>query len=181
MRTRTQEILAGGFVALGVAALFFLALKVSGLVTVLAPTNTYELTAHFQNVGGLSKNAKVTMSGVPIGKVESIEIDPKMLNAKVTLQINSSMDQISDDAYASILTAGLLGEQYIGIEPGANDIYLQDGDELTLTQSALVLEDLISKFLFSKATEPSETSAESAQSNEASEPVVSEDDSGFAF
>ena len=121
------------------------------------------------------------MSGVPIGKVESIEIDPKMLNAKVTLQINSSMDQISDDSYASILTAGLLGEQYIGIEPGANDIYLQDGDELTLTQSALVLEDLISKFLFSKATEPSDASDDSAQSTKAPEPDMSADNSGFAF
>ena len=181
MRTRTQEILAGGFVVIGVAALFFLALKVSGLVNVFTPTNTYELTAHFQNVGGLSKNAKVTMSGVTIGKVDSIKIDPKLLNAKVTMQIQSSMDQISDDSYASILTAGLLGEQYIGIEPGANDIYLHDGDEITLTQSALVLEDLISKFLFNKSTEPSTPASDSTQDSQGADSQMSDDDAGFAF
>lgn len=153
MRTRTQELWVGVFVVLAAVALFFLAMRVSGLVSVFGKQDTYEVTAHFQNVGGLSPRAKVTLSGVTIGTVKSIQLDPKRLDAKVTLAIKSDVNEISKDSYASILTAGLLGEQFIGIEPGADDKYLQNGDEITLTQSALVLEDLISKFVFNKTTE----------------------------
>ena len=183
MKTKTQEVLAGALVVIGLVALVFLALRVSGLTGALNHEDSYELSAHFQNIGSLSKNAKVTISGVTIGKVTSIGIDDKFLNAKVTMQIDGSMQQISDDSYASILTAGLLGEQYIGIEPGANDTYLKDGDEIELTQSALVLEDLISKFVFNKATEPTEPASENLAADP-EEPADSQDEfteDSFAF
>lgn len=154
MKTRTQELWVGVFVVMAVAALFFLALRVSGLVSLFGKQDSYELTAHFNNIGGLTPRAKVTMSGVTIGSVKSIQLDQKRLDAKVILSIDNDTKVISTDSYASIMTAGLLGEQFIGIEPGADDKYLQNGDEITLTQSAMVLEDLIGKFVFNKTTEP---------------------------
>jgi phospholipid/cholesterol/gamma-HCH transport system substrate-binding protein len=93
------------------------------------------------------------MSGVTIGRVAAIELDKKRLNAKVTLEIYNDVNEISTDSVASILTAGLLGEKYIGIVPGADDTFVKNGDEIEQTQSSLVLEDLIGKFLFNKATE----------------------------
>ena len=155
MRMRTVEISVGLFMVAGFVALFFLALKVSGLA---ADSNqpTYRLYAHYQNAGGLAVRSKVTMAGVTIGRVSAIELDPKTLTAKVTLDIYRSVNQISDDSVASILTEGLLGEKYIGIVPGASDTMLGDGkgqtSEIEQTQSSLVLEDLIGKFLFNKAT-----------------------------
>ena len=107
------------------------------------------------------------MSGVTIGRVASIELDPKRLNAKVTLDIYQEVNQISTDAVASILTAGLLGEKYVGIVPGAENIYLKNGDEIEQTQSALVLEDLIGKFLFNKATESKPAPAGNAAAKDA--------------
>ena len=158
MNTRTTELAVGAFVIVAAVALFFLAMRVSGL-TQSTSANTYTIKASFDNISGLTSRAKVTMSGVSIGRVTSISLDPVRLNAVVEMQINSDVDEISTDAAASILTAGLLGEKYIGIVPGADDTYLKNGGEITLTQSSLVLEDLIGKFLFNKATEPATTPA----------------------
>ena len=161
MRTRSLELAVGGFLVIGIAALFFLAIKVSGLSSELSQPS-YKVYVHFQNIGGLTVRSKVTMSGVTIGRVADIELDKKRLNAKVTLEIYNDVNEISTDAVASILTAGLLGEKYIGIVPGADDIFIKNGDEIEQTQSALVLEDLIGKFLFNKATEDKSSKEESA-------------------
>lgn len=152
MRTRTVELAVGAFIVAGFAALFFLAIKVSGLASENGKPS-YRVYAHFQNAGGLTVRAKVTLAGVAIGRVSKIELDPKTLTAKVELQIYKDVNEISTDSVASILTAGLLGEKYIGIVPGADDTFVKDGDEIEQTQSSLVLEDLIGKFLFNKATE----------------------------
>jgi len=153
MRTRTVEMAVGLFLVAGFVALFFLAIRVSGL-SEEAGKPSYQVTARFQNAGGLSLRAKVTLAGVVIGRVTNIELDSKTLQAKVTLDIFKEVNNIDTDAVASILTAGLLGEKYIGIVPGADDTYLKNGDEIEQTQSSLVLEDLIGKFLSSKASEP---------------------------
>lgn len=164
MRTRAQELSVGVFVVLALAALFFLAMRVSGLVSMFSNQDSYEVTAHFQNIGGLSPRAKVTLSGVTIGSVKSIELDKKRLDAKVTLAIDSDVTEISTDSYASIRTAGLLGEQFIGIDPGADETYLKAGSEITQTQSAMVLEDLINKFVFNKTAEASNETASDTKS-----------------
>lgn len=153
MKTRTAELSVGVLVILAAAALFFLAMRVSGLASV-SSTDGYLLTAHFQNIGGISERSKVTLSGVTIGQVKRIYLDPKRLDAVVEMQIRGDVNEINTDAAASILTAGLLGEKYIGITLGADDTFLKNGDEIEQTQSALVLEDLIGKFLFNKATAP---------------------------
>lgn len=152
MRTRSLELAVGAFLVISIAALFFLAIKVSGLSSELSQPS-YKVYAHYQNIGGLTVRSKVTMSGVTIGRVAAIELDKKRLNAKVTLEIYNDVNEISTDSVASILTAGLLGEKYIGIVPGADDTFIKNGDEIEQTQSSLVLEDLIGKFLFNKATE----------------------------
>jgi phospholipid/cholesterol/gamma-HCH transport system substrate-binding protein len=158
MRMRSLELAVGAFLVIGIAALFFLAIKVSGLSDETGKPS-YKVYAHFQNIGGLTMRAKVTMAGVTIGRVTNIELDRKRLNARVTMEVYNEVNEISTDAVASILTAGLLGEKYIGIVPGADDTFLKEGDEIEQTQSSLVLEDLIGKFLFNKATEqkPAET------------------------
>jgi len=158
MRTRGAEFGVGMFIILTVAALFFLALRVSGLLDSV-DKGGYTVTAHFQNIGGLAPRAKVTLSGVVIGRVTQISIDPKRLDAIVTMKIDNSMNQISTDSTASILTEGLIGGQYIGVSLGADDSMMKQGSEFDNTQSALVLEDLISKFLFSKATAPDAAAA----------------------
>lgn len=153
MRTRMVEMAVGLFMVAGVAALFFLALKVSGLSEETSRPS-YRLYASFQNAGGLTVRAKVTMAGVVIGRVSEIVLDPKTLKAKVALDVYNDVKSIDNDSVASILTAGLLGEKYIGIVPGAGDTYLKNGDEIEQTQSSLVLEDLIGKFLSSMANKP---------------------------
>ncbi|HEX4870282.1 MAG TPA: outer membrane lipid asymmetry maintenance protein MlaD [Moraxellaceae bacterium] len=153
MRTRFIEMAVGLFMVASIAALFFLAIKVSGLSTE-TDKPSYKVTASFQNAGGLTLRAKVTMAGVVIGRVTDIHLDPRTLKAKVTLSIYKDVNEISTDSVASILTAGLLGEKYIGIVPGADDTFLKDGGEITDTQSSLVLEELIGKFLSSKVNEP---------------------------
>lgn len=158
MRTRTSEISVGVLVILGAVALFFLAMRVSGLTNSIS-NDGYTLHAHFSNIGGLTDRAKVTMSGVTIGHVTGIRLDPKRQDALVDIQISADVKDISTDAAASILTSGLLGEQYIGITGGADSTFLKNGDEIELTQSALVLEDLIGKFLFNKATETAPASS----------------------
>jgi len=153
MRTRTLEMAVGLFLVAGFAALFFLAIKVSGLSDETGRPS-YRVYASFQNAGGLTVRAKVTMAGVAIGRVSNIVLDPKTLKAKVSLDIYKDVNTIDNDSVASILTSGLLGEKYIGIVPGAGDEIIKDGDEIEQTQSALVLEDLIGKFLSSMANKP---------------------------
>jgi len=152
MRMRTVEIGVGAFVLAGLAALIVLALNVSGL-SLSEQGQGYRVYARFENIGGLTPRAKVSMSGVQIGQVTSIRLDPEMLMAEVEMEIFDDVDYLTTDSSASILTAGLLGEQYIGIVPGADDEVLGDGDYIEDTQSALVLEELIGKFLFNKVGE----------------------------
>ncbi len=145
-QTRTVEFGTGLFALLGVGALFFLTTQTTGGDDFKA-SEVYEVTARFQNVGSLKPRAPVAMAGVTIGRVTNIRFDPDMLEAVVTFVIDSRYSQIPEDSDASILTAGLLGSQYIGLQPGGSDIYLEDGSEILFTQSAVVLENLIGKFL----------------------------------
>ena len=151
MRIRVMEIGVGAFLLAGMVALLMLALNVSGLN--LESKNTYKVYARFENIGGLTKRSKVTMSGVLIGQVSNIRLDEDALQALVEMEIHQEVDFLSIDSSASILTAGLLGEKYIGVVVGAEEEYLQDGDYFEDTQSALVLEDLIGKFLFNEVSE----------------------------
>ncbi len=151
-QSRTVEIWVGLFVAAGLAALFMLAMKVSNLSS-FTDAGGYTLTARFDNIGGLKVRSPVTVSGVTIGRVSGISYDDESYQAQVTLNIAPQYDKLPTDTSASILTAGLLGEQYIGLEPGADETYLKEGDRIQLTQSALVLEKIIGQFLFSKAAE----------------------------
>jgi phospholipid/cholesterol/gamma-HCH transport system substrate-binding protein len=147
MQSRALEILVGFFVCLGVAAVFVLTFRVASLDTVGNGDAVYRVSGLFQNIGGLKSGAAVSMAGVKIGRVRDIAIDPKSFEARVTMDISKQYDKIPEDSSAKILTSGLLGEQYIGLEPGGMDDYLKDGSEITLTQSALVLENLIGQFL----------------------------------
>jgi phospholipid/cholesterol/gamma-HCH transport system substrate-binding protein len=146
MRTRIIELAVGLFMVAGIAALCFLAMKASGLAEE-ADKPSYQVHASFQNAGGLTLRAKVTMAGVVIGRVTDIRLDPKTLKARVTMSIHKDVNEITTDSVASILTAGLLGEKYIGISIGGEEQVLADGGVIRDTQSALVLEDLIGKFL----------------------------------
>lgn len=154
-QNRNLELMVGAFVAIGIVALFFLALQVSNLGTVSAGEG-YNVEARFDNIGGIKVKAPVTMAGVKIGRVTGVSFDKETFEAVVTLNIDNQYNQIPDDTFAKIFTAGLLGEQYIGLDAGGSDIYLQEGDRLQLTQSALVLEEVIGQFLFSKAQEGAE-------------------------
>jgi len=145
-QNRAVEVGTGLFVLLGVGALFFLTTQTTGRND-FANTATYVVEARFENVGSLKTRAPVAMSGVTIGRVTGIEFDGDALEAVVTLVIDSRFAQIPDDSDASILTAGLLGSQYIGLQAGGSEIYLEDGSEILFTQSAIVLENLIGKFL----------------------------------
>jgi phospholipid/cholesterol/gamma-HCH transport system substrate-binding protein len=147
-QTRSVELGTGLFVVLGFAALFFLTTQTTGSENFSAK-DTYTVTARFENVGNLKSRAPVSMSGVTIGRVRSVAFDPDQLNAVVTFAVDSSYDQIPDDSDASILTAGLLGSQYLGLQAGGSDTYLEEGSEIQFTQSAVVIENLISKYLFS--------------------------------
>lgn len=146
-QTRSIEVGTGLFVLLGLAALFFLTTQTTGN-DAFSTSDAYSVTARFTNVGSLKNRAPVAMSGVTIGRVTSVEFDPVALDAVVTFRIDNRFNQIPDDSDASILTAGLLGSQYIGLQPGGSDLYLEDGSEIQFTQSAIVIENLISKYLF---------------------------------
>ena len=150
MNSRAIDVLVGVFMLLFFGAMFVLAMKVSNL-TSLSSTEGYTLTAKFENIGGLKERAKVSASGVKVGEVVSIIYDPENFEAEVTLKIDETFDAFPLDTTASIYTSGLLGEQYIGLDPGAEEDYLQNADEITLTQSAIVLERLIGQVLFSRS------------------------------
>lgn len=150
MTTRAMEIWVGIFVAAGLASLFMLAMKVSNL-SGIDTEEGYMLTASFENIGGLKVRSPVTASGVRVGQVSDIRYDNTSYRAEVVLRINPRYNQFPTDTSASIFTAGLLGEQYIALAPGAEEAMLQDGDSITLTESAIVLERLIGQFLYSKA------------------------------
>lgn len=152
---RSVEILVGLFMAAGFLSLFFLAIMVSDLSRYTG-TEGYRITARFENIGGLEIRAPVTMAGVRVGRVEGIAFDRETYQAVVTLQIDRQFDTIPVDSFASIFTAGLLGAQYVGLEPGGSAEVLRDGGRIDQTQSALVLEQIISQFFFSKAEEDSE-------------------------
>ena len=150
MTSRKAEIWVGVFVALGIAALFMLAMQVSNLST-LTRGDGYLLTAGFENVGGLKVRSPVTVSGVRVGRVEAIDYDYDAFEAVVSLRIGAGHDGFPEDTSASIYTSGLLGEQYIALEPGGSLENLTDGDRVELTQSALVMEQIIAQFLYSVA------------------------------
>jgi len=151
-RTKVIEVAVGAFMAAGIVALFFLAMQVSNLSSLNADDG-YDVMARFDNIGSLKVRAPVTMAGVRVGRVKEIMFDKETYEAVVTLQIEAGYDTIPDDTFAKIFTAGLLGEQYIGLDPGGNDQFLERGSQISLTQSALVLEDIIGQFLFNKAEE----------------------------
>jgi phospholipid/cholesterol/gamma-HCH transport system substrate-binding protein len=151
-QTRTIEIVTGAFIVLGFVALYIIATSSTNFST-YGESKGYVVSAEFNNIGGLKPTAAVTMAGVNIGRVTDIRLDPKSFNALVIIQIDGRYNNIPDDSTASILTSGLLGENYIGFDAGGSDTFLKQGSSIQYTQSALVLEKLIGQF-FSKATEP---------------------------
>ncbi|MDQ7986338.1 outer membrane lipid asymmetry maintenance protein MlaD [Pseudomonas sp. G34] len=156
MQNRTMEIGVGLFLLAGLLALLLLALRVSGL----APANsvdTYKVYAHFDNIAGLTVRAKVTMAGVNIGRVTAIDLDRDSYTGRVTMELDSAVDNLPVDSTASILTAGLLGEKYVGISVGGDEELLADGGTIHDTQSSLVLEDLIGKFLLNSVNRDQES------------------------
>lgn len=162
MQSRALEILVGFFVCLGVAAVFVLTFRVASLDTV-GTGKTYAVTASFENIGGLKPGAAVTLAGVKVGRVRNIVIDPDTFKARVTIDLSQEYNTIPEDSDAKILTAGLLGEQYIGLEPGGSDEALKQDSRIKFTQSALVLENLIGQFLTNMATkspEPTQNATE---------------------
>ncbi|MGV8919154.1 MAG: outer membrane lipid asymmetry maintenance protein MlaD [Pseudomonas sp.] len=146
MQNRTLETGVGLFLLAGILALILLALRVSGL-TVSTTNDSYKIYAYFDNIAGLTVRAKVTMAGVTIGKVTAIDLDRDKFTGRVTMEIQKQVNNMPTDSTASILTAGLLGEKYIGISVGGDQAVIKDGGTIHDTQSALVLEDLIGKFL----------------------------------
>ncbi len=153
-QTRTIEIVTGFFIILGFVALYVVATSATNIKSY--GESGYAVTASFSNIGGLKTRAQVTLAGVEVGRVTKITLDPKTFNAVVTLQMSGRFNQIPDDSTASILTSGLLGEQYIGLSPGGSETFLKDGSSIQYTQPALVLENLIGQFL-SNAGKPSST------------------------
>jgi phospholipid/cholesterol/gamma-HCH transport system substrate-binding protein len=156
-----NDVWVGLFVLIGALALLFLALKSANLLSLQLGDTSYPVSAKFDNIGGLKPRAAVKSAGVVVGRVESINFDDKSYQARVNLAMEGRYI-FPKDSSLKILTSGLLGEQYIGIEPGALDKTLAAGDTITQTQSALVLETLISQFLFSKAADTGSSSASPA-------------------
>lgn len=150
MTSRKVEIMVGLFVVAAIAAFFMLAMNVSNMVS-YGGGESYELKARFDNIGGLKVRSPVSAGGVTIGRVSDVQYDNESFEALVSMKIDKKYNQFPIDTAASILTSGLLGEQFIGLEPGAEDDYLKEGDVIDLTQSALVLEQVIGQFLFSKS------------------------------
>ncbi|NYT76148.1 outer membrane lipid asymmetry maintenance protein MlaD [Alcaligenaceae bacterium] len=150
MKREKTDFLVGLFVLLGIIALAFMALQAGNMSSFSFTRSTYAVHGYFDNLGGLKVRAPVKISGVVVGRVSDIAFDNKRYQAKVTLDLEEPYHFPSDSS-ASILTSGLLGEQYIGLTPGGEDKMLKQGSEIPYTQSAVVLEELISKFLYSSA------------------------------
>jgi phospholipid/cholesterol/gamma-HCH transport system substrate-binding protein len=150
MTSRKTEIMVGFFVAAAVAAFFMLAMNVSNMSSYAGGDN-YELMARFDNIGGLKVRSPVSAGGVRIGRITGIEYNSDTYEAVVSMSIEQQYNKFPLDTAASVLTSGLLGEQYIGFEPGAEEDYLKNGDTIDLTQSAIVLEQIIGQFLYSQS------------------------------
>lgn len=151
MKRTTLDLWVGFFVAIGLAALLFLALKV-GSLTPSSSSETYALQARFGNIGGLKVRAPIKSAGVVVGRVKDIRFDQESYLAIVTLDVNANY-QFPRDTFATINTSGLLGEQYVGFEAGGDEVMLKSGDVIKKTQDAMVLEKLISQFMYNKASE----------------------------
>lgn len=160
MGKKSIETLVGLFVLLGIVGVAFLALKAANLGS-FSSGDTYTLMAKFDNIGGLKERAPVRSAGVTVGRVASITLDTKTYQGLVRLEVQRSV-QFPSDSSARILTSGLLGDQYVGLEPGAEEKVFAAGETIKQTQSAVVLESLISQFLFSKAADAGSTAAPAA-------------------
>lgn len=161
MQRSKNDVWVGLFILVGFAAVVFLALQAANLLN-LNFQKTYSVTARFDNIGGLKPRAAVKSAGVVIGRVESITFDDKSFQARVVLGLQTGY-AFPKDSSLKILTSGLLGEQYIGIEAGADEKVLASGDTIVATQSAVVLENLISQFLYNKAADGPATPASAAK------------------
>lgn len=151
MERTTIDLWVGIFVVAGIAALVMLAMKVGNLGTYNV-SESYQVHAYFSNIGGLKVKASVKSAGVLVGRVTDITLDTERYEAKVVISLDKRY-QFPADTFATIMTSGLLGEQYIGLAPGADDSMLKDGGAIKKTQSAMILEDLIGKFIYSQAGE----------------------------
>ena len=152
LKSKLTETIVGVFITIGLAAMLLLAMQVSNLSS-LGGDDGYEVKAEFDNVGGLKVRFPVKMAGVVIGRVADIQFDSENYQAVAILRIKPQYNRIPDDSTANIFTAGLLGEQYISLDAGGEEKFLKDGDSLTLTQSAMVLEQVIGQFIYGKAQE----------------------------
>ena len=169
MQTKVLELLVGLFFTLGVTAVFILTFRVASL-DAGSESDSFAVTADFENIGGLKPGSAVTMAGVRIGRVRSIAIEPTTFEARVTMRIGNAFNNIPKDSSASIFTAGLLGEQYIGLVPGGEDATLADGDAIKFTQSALVLENLIGQFVAGMASGEKPADSAPTQNSAPNEP-----------
>ncbi len=151
MQRTTMDLWVGFFVMAGIGALLLLALKIGNLGTYSA-ADGYTLVGNFENIGGLKVRAPIKSAGVVVGRVTDIQLNTETFDAAVTMNIDSRY-KFPKDTFASILTSGLLGEQYIGLAAGGDEVFLKSGDKIMKTNSALVLEDMIGRFLFNKASE----------------------------
>ena len=165
---RSYQVGTGFFILLGFAALAYLATQTTSVAN-FRQGDSYTLKARFTNIGQLKLRAPVKLAGVRIGSVESIELDPAKLDALVKISIDKRFNDLPDDSSAAIFTSGLLGDQYVGIEPGGSPTFLKNGDEMVLTQSAMSIENLIGKFLVNGG--PKSSSADAAPA--ASAPAAS--------
>ena len=155
MERTTLDFWVGIFVVAGVAALVMLAMKVGNLGT-YNMSDTYQVHAYFSNIGGLKPKASIKSAGVLVGRVTDITLDTERYEANVVMSLDKRY-KFPKDTFANILTSGLLGEQYIGLMPGGDSEMVKNGDVMKHTQSAIVLEDMIGKFIYSKAEEPAKT------------------------
>jgi len=160
-QTRATEIVTGAFVLFGFAALFFLVTQITNKDFSVSSNGGYQLVANFENIGSLKVGAPVSMSGVTVGRVESIAYDQDAYKAVVRMHISSQYNRIPDDSDASIMTAGLLGGQYIGVTAGGSDKYFKDGGKFAVVQDALVLENLINQLVASFSGKKSDSAEES--------------------
>ncbi len=168
---RSYQIGSGLFILLGFAALGYLATQTTSIAN-FRQDDSYMLKARFNNVGQLKLRAPVKIAGVRIGTVESIEVDPARLDAQVKLSIDKRYHEIPDDSSAAIFTSGLLGDQYVGIQPGGSPEMFKDGDEFVLTQSSMQLEDLIGKFLVNGSPASKPADAGKVEGDSAQQPAT---------